>query len=155
MFKQKGQSALEYLMTYGWALVVIVVVIGVLGFLGVFNLGGTIESCTGMPSQFQYSAHRYKADGNFMLTFNNGSNYDVNVTALSVGGTSKTLSPAVQLAKGKAGTVGSGGYKTGTSGTSYKVDVTLTYDGLKDDGTIEPTQGAKKVTGVQCTGKYE
>lgn len=33
MFSKKGQSALEYLMTYGWALVVIVIVIAALVFL--------------------------------------------------------------------------------------------------------------------------
>ena len=44
MFKNnKGQSALEYLMTYGWALVVIVIVIAALFAFGVFN---TPKNCT-------------------------------------------------------------------------------------------------------------
>ena len=33
MFRNKGQSAMEYLMTYGWALIVIVIVVGALVFL--------------------------------------------------------------------------------------------------------------------------
>ncbi len=33
----KGQSAMEYLMTYGWAILIIAVVLGVLYYLGVFN----------------------------------------------------------------------------------------------------------------------
>jgi len=47
MFKEKrGQSALEYLMTYGWALIVIVIVIAALVFLINPTQIGT-ENCTG------------------------------------------------------------------------------------------------------------
>ncbi|HLC79458.1 MAG TPA: hypothetical protein VJG83_03425 [archaeon] len=42
----KGQSALEYLMTYGWALVVIVIVVAALVFLINPSQVGT-EGCTG------------------------------------------------------------------------------------------------------------
>jgi len=44
--EQKGQSALEYLMTYGWALIVIVIVIAALVFLINPSQIGT-EGCTG------------------------------------------------------------------------------------------------------------
>ncbi|PIN85307.1 MAG: hypothetical protein COV47_02805 [Candidatus Diapherotrites archaeon CG11_big_fil_rev_8_21_14_0_20_37_9] len=47
VFKEKkGQSALEYLMTYGWALVVIVIVVAALVFLINPQQIGT-EGCTG------------------------------------------------------------------------------------------------------------
>lgn len=36
---RKGQAAMEYLMTYGWAILVIVIVLAALLYLGVFNLG--------------------------------------------------------------------------------------------------------------------
>lgn len=57
--EQKGQSALEYLMTYGWALIVIVIVIAALVFLINPSQIGT-EGCTGfqrMPiGNFRMSA---------------------------------------------------------------------------------------------------
>ena len=34
---QKSQSAMEYLMTYGWSILIIAVVLGALAYLGVFN----------------------------------------------------------------------------------------------------------------------
>lgn len=40
MFENKAQSALEYLMTYGWALIVIAIVIGVLIFVTSGATGG-------------------------------------------------------------------------------------------------------------------
>jgi len=35
--ERKGQSALEYLMTYGWALVTVVIVVAALFAFGIFN----------------------------------------------------------------------------------------------------------------------
>lgn len=51
----KGQSALEYLMTYGWALVVIIIVIAALFAFGIFNppAAGT---CSGL-NKLLYKDH--------------------------------------------------------------------------------------------------
>ena len=43
----KGQTAMEYLMTYGWAIVVIVIVLGVLAFM--FSGAQTFEYCSFNP----------------------------------------------------------------------------------------------------------
>ncbi|MBL7148187.1 MAG: LamG domain-containing protein [Nanoarchaeota archaeon] len=37
MFNKKSQSAMEYLMTYGWAILIILIAIGALFYLGVFS----------------------------------------------------------------------------------------------------------------------
>jgi len=42
---RKGQAAMEYLMTYGWAILVILVVIGVLYWMGILNPKAP-EACT-------------------------------------------------------------------------------------------------------------
>ena len=43
---KKGQAAMEFLMTYGWALVVVLVAIGALAFFGVLNPGRFLpETC--------------------------------------------------------------------------------------------------------------
>ncbi len=47
----RGQSALEYLMTYGWALIVIAIVIGVLIFVTSGSTGGV--TCQSLNSQMQ------------------------------------------------------------------------------------------------------
>ena len=51
----KGQSALEYLMTYGWALIVIAIVIGVLIFVTSGATGGVVcqSSSTGIIVETQ------------------------------------------------------------------------------------------------------
>ncbi len=45
---KRGQAAMEYLMTYGWAILVIVIVLAALLYLGIFNLNPP-EVCT-MPA---------------------------------------------------------------------------------------------------------
>ena len=37
MFNKKAQAAMEFLMTYGWAIMIVLIGIGALFFLGVFN----------------------------------------------------------------------------------------------------------------------
>ncbi len=50
MRNMKGQAAMEYLMTYGWALVALVVVIAALMATGVFNPSYMVsEECTMQP----------------------------------------------------------------------------------------------------------
>jgi len=36
----KGQTAIEYLMTYGWAILIILIVAGVLAYYGIFAPAG-------------------------------------------------------------------------------------------------------------------
>ncbi|MFH0927757.1 MAG: hypothetical protein V1822_04215 [Candidatus Micrarchaeota archaeon] len=55
----KGQSAMEYLMTYGWALLVIVIVIAVLMFIRPF---GAPESCIFKSPGFTCEGHRIFGD---------------------------------------------------------------------------------------------
>jgi hypothetical protein len=50
MVKKRGQAAMEFLMTYGWALLVVLVAIGALAFFGVLNPGQFLPStCTITP----------------------------------------------------------------------------------------------------------
>ena len=52
MIKARAQSAMEYLMTYGWAIIIILVVLGILYLLNVFTPNSLIGStCT---PQFKY-----------------------------------------------------------------------------------------------------
>ena len=41
---RKGQGAMEYLMTYGWAILVVTIALLVMWQLGIFNLSGSVSS---------------------------------------------------------------------------------------------------------------
>ncbi len=82
MFSKKGQSALEYLMTYGWALIVIVIVIGALMLLvGDPSSGGV--SCSPTGGSFVYEDLSY--DGtDLQLVLTNGSGSNMSDAAVNV-----------------------------------------------------------------------
>ncbi len=70
----KGQGALEYLMTYGWALLVVVVVGAALYSLGVLNPATYArQACTGF---MYFNAREFKMNesGNFTIIVDNGPN---------------------------------------------------------------------------------
>ena len=55
--KKKGQSAMEYLMTYGWAILIVIVVVAALYSMGVFSGGGGGVPCSPCFSTFAYIDH--------------------------------------------------------------------------------------------------
>ncbi|MFQ5405555.1 MAG: hypothetical protein ACE5DI_00145, partial [Candidatus Micrarchaeia archaeon] len=71
---KRGQSALEYLVTYGWAILAIVIIAGLLWAFGIFNpqtfasssacTEGASFSCTAADSV-------YYANGTLLLTLGN------------------------------------------------------------------------------------
>jgi uncharacterized protein (UPF0333 family) len=68
---KKAQSALEYLLTYGWAILIVIIVGASLYALGVFNPGTfTGKRVTGF-TQFQIVDHKVDTDANTTIVFGN------------------------------------------------------------------------------------
>ncbi|MCL5427882.1 MAG: hypothetical protein M1321_01745, partial [Candidatus Marsarchaeota archaeon] len=63
----RAQSAMEYLMTYGWAILVIAVVLAALFALGVFN-GSTLPSACIAQSGFQCKITAFNGIGGLSAT---------------------------------------------------------------------------------------
>jgi len=93
---RKGQGAMEYLMTYGWALLVIIIVGAALFALGILNPATYQQKrCNG----FQYITYMDQAatTGSYTLHFRNGVN-DINLTKISVSGTEVNIYNATTTA---------------------------------------------------------
>jgi hypothetical protein len=106
----KAQSAMEYLMTYGWAILIIAVVLGALFSLGVFSGSSLLgTSCVASPG---YLCSNPSLLTSGLLTFTFGQNtgstiYDVE---LACGATSTTGGlPANAYAWSTIGTTGTAG----------------------------------------------
>ncbi|MFH1636826.1 MAG: hypothetical protein ABIB71_00195, partial [Candidatus Woesearchaeota archaeon] len=55
---KKGQAAMEFLMTYGWAILVVLIAIGALAYFGVLNPSRFLpKSCTISPG---FSCEEFK-----------------------------------------------------------------------------------------------
>ena len=57
---KRGQAALEYLMTYGWALIVIAIVVGVLVFI-VSSPGGDVVCSSSDPAKINVKASQVES----------------------------------------------------------------------------------------------
>lgn len=90
MYKKKAQAATEYLMTYGWALLAIVIVAAVLWNMGVFGGKGCGRSITGFAGENIYVEDVIvHANGNVDATIKNsaGKTITIGVTDIAAGAT--------------------------------------------------------------------
>lgn len=63
MQTKRGQAALEFLMTYGWAILAAIIVIGVLAYFGVFSPGKFVPEATVVNPPFYANAWNIDANG--------------------------------------------------------------------------------------------
>ena len=88
----KLQSAMEYLMTYGWALLIIVVVLAVLFYLGVFSIGAPIGSICNPYADYLCQNPVLSSSGNLTVNFGEiGSTMSITGTACSKGSASPSF----------------------------------------------------------------
>ncbi len=78
-----SQSALEYMMTYGWAILIIVIVAAGLYSLGIFNPSSSAISSINGFAGFQATAI-CAPNGVLVLRLFNGQGYSVNITQINV-----------------------------------------------------------------------
>ncbi|MBX4196285.1 hypothetical protein KW805_01730 [Candidatus Pacearchaeota archaeon] len=83
MHERKGQAAMEFLMTYGWAILAAIIAIGVLAYFGVFSPGKYTTGSTVVNPPFYANAWNVKGNGiNIEIKNNGGELY--NITSLSI-----------------------------------------------------------------------
>ncbi len=85
--KKRAQAAMEFLMTYGWAILVVLIAISALAYFGVLNPSRFLpESCTLVPGM---SCVDFKADSTTNLTtlvIQNGMGQDLNTFRVNMTG---------------------------------------------------------------------
>ena len=84
---KRAQAALEFLMTYGWAILVVLVVIGALAYFGVLNPSGLLpEKCT-MSAGIACQDHLIDpTTGEVSLSFENGFGSGIYINTIEING---------------------------------------------------------------------
>jgi len=86
MFK-KAQAAMEFLMTYGWAILVVLAAIGALAYFGVLSPDRFMpEKCT-LPSGMACTDFTWDNTQGFRLQIQNSAGFDMSGLTVSVNGT--------------------------------------------------------------------
>ena len=131
--KTKAQSALEYMMTYGWAILIIVIVAAVLYSMGIFNPSSSSGTTATGFSPFVVLAQTCQLHG---LAIQLGNNAGVAVTSVSGSITTSTgLAASTGTATVSLPNVPNGGSTVlnftsngcSTSGARYSASITIDY----------------------------
>ncbi len=79
----KSQSALEYMMTYGWAILVIVIVAAVLYSLGIFSPASSLSSTVTGFSNLGSVTGECTANGVLRISLGDSTGYPINITSIT------------------------------------------------------------------------
>jgi hypothetical protein len=137
--KRKGQAAMEFIMTYGWAILVVLVAIAALAYFGVLSPGKYLpEKC--MPSAGIGCTSFKATTSGIDFVFQNALGKDIVVTDVETVDPVCTGSFNTTLVNGASSTFSMSCALT--SGSKISSDLIITYDevggltGLKNTGTL-------------------
>lgn len=143
---------MEYLMTYGWAILIVLVVGGVLYYYGIFSPGGMMpkKGCPSGQITIDAADWNYDADaGNMSLIVGNkvGDPITISEVNVSTADGSDLATPDETVGTGeKSGEISVSDLPdTGSTGDSVRPTVTITYDvsgGLSDQKTTCELSGS-------------
>ena len=88
MFNKKSQAAMEFLMTYGWAILVVLVAIGALAYFGVLSPEKFLPNRCTLPSGIACIDHRAVggAASQVVVVLRNAMGYEIDNVVVSIGG---------------------------------------------------------------------
>ena len=147
----KAQSALEYMTTYGWAIMITLLAIAVLFYLGVINPKIVLPSTCVFPADLSCVGFALDAGGNLTLDLSQATGHPIEVTRLRctqerdpVLNESDALPQPVEIADGAHALVSNrtsmcyrsdGTVYTGRPGDQYKGKIFIAYRELDTNFT--------------------
>ncbi|MEM4347216.1 MAG: hypothetical protein QW802_01335 [Candidatus Altiarchaeota archaeon] len=151
--KKKGQGAMEYLMTYGWAILVVMIVGVVLWQLGIFGPSSTVNTCRGFSKVKVFDnsirfAPAIETD-NFKFTIMNGAGQTITGTNISIGGCDCITCTDLQIGAGDTYAVTASCSPAKAPGESFSIPINITYV-----ETVVGTPVVRVETGT-CRGSAE
>jgi hypothetical protein len=142
--RRRGQGAMEYLMTYGWAILVVMIVGLAMWRLGIFSMGSTSLTTTGFGKlKPQLAGTGLTSAGVFNGIFTNGAGTGITITSFTINNTITGVACSTTTTLAGFGPVSTGGNflitgsgcGSGKAGDSYIIDVKIGYD-VNVGGTI-------------------
>ncbi|MFH1849193.1 MAG: hypothetical protein ABH879_03310 [archaeon] len=140
MISKRSQAAMEFLMTYGWAILVVLVVIGALAYFGVLNPQQFLPRKCQFAQGLVCMDHQLKSGGQSQVILNNGLGSDIMVTFFNFTADNglflcgnQTYSEVMIAGQDASLSMGAPGGCTGgaTTGTRVKGVMVLAYKDLQ------------------------
>ena len=136
MMNRKGQAALDFLMTYGWAIALVVIIAAVLFALGIFDVSNFTGNKAAGFSGVAVQGWNLGAAGQMNMKLSNQVGTQIRVDAVSVviGQNTSTLGVLPVTLNTGASTntlsTGAAAFGTQTPGTGYTAKVYINYTDL-------------------------
>lgn len=146
---KRAQSALEYLMTYGWVIIIILLAGGALYAMGILNPSTyTQKSCVGFD-HLEYREHAFLDNGDFIIKLANGAGakIQINRTVVTIEGNTETNSNDYSVDAGKSKIITVSGFSGFEEGERYIASVRFDYE---TEGGITEHEDLG-----ECTGEVE
>lgn len=143
--KKRGQAAMEFLMTYGWAILVVLVAIGALAYFGVLTPERFLPEKCIFAAGLYCSSYKVEADTGVTLKIDNALTKDITVTNIDLEEDDTVLcsfSGSVLLPTGDSDTFVASCSPALVSGSRFKAEIEIKYDesgglpGIKKGGSI-------------------
>ena len=135
---KKSQAAMEFLMTYGWAILVVLAAIAALAYFGVLSPEKFLpEKCILQPG-IACVSHKVETT-KVTLIIANGLGRTITITSIDVGGCSGAFSDTMTSGTDKTFVMG-GSCNNGIKKDKFKADITLSYT-EKDTNLTKTTFG--------------
>jgi hypothetical protein len=80
MRSKQAQAALEYMTTYGWAILGVMISIGALSYFGFMNPSNLLPDKCDFGRQLECVDYQIKSDGSLNLIFRNNFGKSINIT---------------------------------------------------------------------------
>ena len=132
MSNLKGQASLDFLMTYGWAILLVILVAGALFALGFFDVGSAIGNKAVGFTEIAVQAFKVETNGTLSVKLQNQVGKSISIDYINAtyqGTTVGNAAPGVSnLAAGATtSTINVGNISTMSSGASYTVAMKIGY----------------------------
>jgi hypothetical protein len=129
---RKAQAALEYLMTYGWAILIIAIVAAALYYMNVFGGGCASPSATGFPTSggvaILSNGFLIMADGTGEIVLTNNAAQSVSLSNVVIDTYTNATSMTIPAGETLTLFPAAGNLLTiGTQGGCYRFDVTVSF----------------------------
>ena len=122
---KKGQAAMEFLMTYGWAILVVLAAIAALAYFGVLSPEKFLpEKCILQPG-IACVSHKVEPT-KVTLVISNGLGRTITINSIDVSGCSGAFSELMQSGTDHTFVVG-GSCSNGAAKEKFKGDITMAY----------------------------
>ena len=142
---KRSQAALEFIMTYGWAILVVLVAIGALAYFGVLSPDKFLPAKCTLQAGLACIDHKATATS-LRIIFKNSLGYDVTVTDIKAQQCTAQTGLSSSVSNGNNGDFT---FVCVNAGSKYNGQINVTYTTPSDYGALSHTNAGQVTTRVE------